>query len=213
MTDDIFDTRFENAEVELDDNKISIDDDVNLTGKDPTLKRVKIGVGWDLNAFDSDAVDLDVSVIMLNKDEMTREDGDFVFYNNLKAYEGGVVHEGDSRTGAGEGDDESISIMLEKIPFDILRVVFVLSVYKGYEKEHNLGMVRNAYMRVVNDETQHEILRFELTEILKDKTETGMLVAALNRIGPKWHFTPICEFVPGGLADIATRYGMVIGQQ
>jgi len=213
MTDDIFDTRFEDKDVELKDHRISVGDDINLMSKDPTLKNITVGVGWDLSAFDADAVDLDVSLVMLNKDEMTRENGDFVYYNNLEAYEGGIVHNGDSRTGAGDGDDESLSIMLEKVPFDILKILFVLSIYKGYEKEQNMGMVRNAYIRVVNSETQHEILRFELDNILKDKTESGLVVASLNREGPKWHFVPVCEFVPGGLGDIATRYGMIIGQQ
>jgi tellurium resistance protein TerD len=213
MVDDIFDTRFENKDIELDGHIITVGDDINVTAKDPTMRHITVGMGWDLNAFDADALDLDMSAFMLNRNNGTRDDGDFVFYNNLKAYNGGVAHNGDSRTGAGDGDDESITISLETVPFDILKIVFVLSVYKGYEKEQTVGMVRNAYIRLMNTETRHEILRFQLNEILKDRKETGLVVASLNREGPKWHFTPVCEFIPGGLAEIATRYGMVIGQE
>lgn len=213
MVDDIFDTRFENKDIEIADHIVKMGDDINISAKDPTMRHITVGMGWDLNAFDADALDLDMSVFMLNKNNATREDGDFVFYNNLKAYNGGVTHNGDSRTGAGDGDDESVTIHLEMVPFDILRIAFVLSVYKGYEKEQSVGMVRNAYIRIMNTETRHEILRFPLTEVLKDRKETGVLVASLNREGPKWHFTPVCEFIPSGLGEIAARYGMVIGQE
>ncbi len=208
---DIFDPSFEQtAEVELSDNRCSKGDDINLTAKDPTMKSVVIGIGWDLNTFETDTLDLDVSCFLLNKDEKTRVDGDFVFYNNMEASEGAIIHHGDSRTGAGEGDDESITVHLNNIPYDVQKVMFALSIYRGEEKEQYMGTMRRAYIRVLNESNNQEILRYEITEDCKGKTETGMLVASLNREGPKWHFEAVGEFVKGGLAEIASGYDIIV---
>lgn len=211
--DDIFDTRFEGKEIELEDNRVEVGDDINLTAKDPAMSRVMIGLGWDFNNFEGDSVDLDVSVFLLDKNNMTRVDEDFVFYNNMQALDGAVSHDGDNRTGAGEGDDETVSINLHGIPFDVLKLMFVVSIYKGAEKDQRLGMVRRAYIRLVNPENRFEILRYELNSALEDRNETAMLVGSLNREGPKWHFTPLDEFVEGGLAQVATNYGIVVQNQ
>ncbi len=213
MADDIFDTRFEGKEVEIEDNRIILGADFNLTGADPTLRNVLIGAGWDLNAFNADALDLDLSLFLLTKDNTTRGDADFIFYNQPVALDGGIKHNGDSRTGAGDGDDENILIDVQAVPFDILQILVVVTIYKGFEKEQNLDMVRNAYVRVVNADTNHELCRYELDAVLDDKMETGVIVGALNREGPKWHFKPMDEFVEGGLGEMARRYGMIINQE
>src|SRR5262245_37821024 len=128
---DILDTRFEGKEIELKANLAKLGDDINIMAKDPSLRRLHIGVGWDLNAFDTDAMDLDVSIFLLGKDEKTRVDEDFIFYNNMQALNGGVKHSGDSRTGAGDGDDESVVIDLQSLPFEVTKAVCVLSIYRG----------------------------------------------------------------------------------
>lgn len=210
---DIFDTRFEGKDVELTDGRVKLGDDVNLTAKDPALHKILVGAGWDLNAFNADSLDLDVSVFLLGKDGKTRVDEDFIFYNQPQAFEGGIVHGGDSRTGAGDGDDETVFINLHSVPFDVMEIVFVLTIYKGAEKNQNLGMVRNAYLRLVNTVNDMELLRYELSADLEDRTDTGMVVASLYREGPKWHFKPVAEFVPEGLKTLAERYGLIIVQQ
>lgn len=211
MSDDaFFDTSFENKEIEIEANLVSVGDDINIIEKNPALKRVLIGLGWDLNAFDADAIDLDVSCLLLDKDGQTMEDQDFVFYNNMEAREGAVIHNGDNRTGAGDGDDESMLVDLTKLPFDIMRVLFVISIYQGFEKEQNLGMMKNAYIRLVDADTDEEMYRFVLKEELQDRMETAMLVAAIDREGPKWHFRPLGEFEERGLEGVATDRGMII---
>ena len=211
---DIFEkAKLEDKEIDLDDNFAKFGDDVNITAKDPTLRRVLVGAGWDLNAFNSEILDLDISVILIDKDGMTREDEEFVFYNNLEAYDGAVKHNGDSRTGAGDGDDETISIDLQGLPFDIMKCLFVFSIYKGQEKKHELRQVRNIYIRIVNEENGHELIRYEMDKDLEDHAETAVIAASLNREGPKWHFTPVCDFAEGGLGEIASRYGLVIVSQ
>jgi tellurium resistance protein TerD len=213
MSDDIFDTRFEGKDIDLEDNFVSLGDDINLTAKDPSLRNVVIGAGWDLNAFNADALDLDLSLFLLDKNEQTRQDADFIFYNQPEALEGGIKHHGDSRTGAGDGDDENVTVDLQAVPFDVMRVVITITIYKGYEKEQNLDMVRNAYVRLVNADTNQELCRYKIDNILEDKEETGVIIGALNREGPKWHFKPEADFVPGGLGEIARGYGLIINQE
>ena len=213
MSQDIFDTRFEGKDVEITDNRVFLGQEVNITAKDPAMSRILIGMGWEMNAFDSEALDLDVSVFLLGKDDKTRIDEDFIFYNNLQGCDGAVRHNGDSRNGAGDGDDESILIDLKGVPFDVMKIVFTLSLYKGEEKSQNLSQLRNAYIRLVNADTQVELLRYDLDKDLAEKEEIGAVIATLNREGPKWHFTPVAESVEGGLAKIAVRYGLVIMNQ
>lgn len=206
---DIFDPVYD-VKIEVSDNKVVKGEDVNLLSKDPTLKNLVVGVGWQLNAFDADTLDLDISCFLLNKDGKTRVDEDFVFYNNLEASDGAVVHNGDNLTGAGEGDDESISIDLSGLPFDVVKVMFVFSIYRGEEKDQTMSKVRSPYIRLINASNGQELLRYDVTEDIQDVTETGMRVASLNREGPKWHFEAVGEPVQGGLAEIATEYGIIV---
>lgn len=210
---DIFDTRFEQRDIDLKASLVELGDDVNLLQKDPTLKSIEIAAGWDANAFNAEIPDLDLSIFLLGKDGKTRVDEDFVFYNQTQVLEGGIKHNGDSRTGAGDGDDESISVNLHAVPLDVMQIAIVVSVYKGYEKEQNLGMVRNIYVRLLNSENNEELVRFKLDDVLEDIEETGVVAAMINREGPKWHFKPEGECVLKGLSEIAQRYGIVIGQE
>lgn len=211
--DDFFETQYEGKQVEISDGLVGIGDDVNLKEKDPALRHAMIGAGWSINAFDSDVLDLDVSVFLLDKTGKTRIDEDFIFYNFTESPDGGVRHLGDSRTGAGDGDDESITIDTHIVSFEIMRVLIVLSIYKGYEKRQNLGMVRDAYVRIVNPDTRHELCRYNLDKVLIDRTETAVIAGSLDREGPKWHFRPQAEFIEGGLGEAARRFGLIINQE
>lgn len=210
---DILDTSHEGKEVELKPNLVALGDDINITQMDPTIKNILIGVGWDVNNFSGENLDLDISLFMLNKDNETREDADFVYYNNPEAIEGHVRYHGDSRTGAGDGDDETLSINLESLPFEIVTLAFALTIYKGDEKGQNLGLVRNTYIRLVNKDTDHELLRYNMDEDFANRTETAVIVATIDREGPKWHFRPKNDFVEGGLPALVQRHGMIVGQQ
>lgn len=209
---DILDTRFEGRDIELNANFASVGDDINILAKDPGLKSLHVGVGWDVNAFDADAVDVDFSIFLIGKDGKTREDADFVFYNNPKGLNGAIEYSGDSRTGMGDGDDESFFINLQGVPFDIFKIVFVISIYRGYEKQQGIRQIQNGYLRLVNADSNTEIVRFDLSKIVEERKDTGIIAGSLNREGPKWHFTPLAEYVEGGLAEIAQHYGCVIVQ-
>lgn len=181
----------------------------DIRKKIPDLNNLMIGLGWDHKIFEESPVDVDLSCFLLDRTDQTRENEDFIFYNSETGCMGAVRHQGDSRTGAGDGDDETILIDLNGIPFEVLKIVFVVSIYEAYEREQNFGMVRNLYFRMVNEADGNEIFRFKLPEI--DYAESHAIrVGELVREGPRWFFNAEGTDIPGGLAKIATQYGMVI---
>jgi tellurium resistance protein TerD len=189
-------------------NKIKTGEEINLTLKDPTLNEILIGVGWDLKKFDAKPLDLDVSMFLLNAADKTRVDEDFVFYNNMIGCDGSVKHMGDSRTGAGDGDDEVMMINLNELPFDVSKVAFVLSIYDMDFNEHNFSMVKNVYFRIENKNTDHELFRYELDDELTG--DEGLMIGYLERVGAEWMFQAVGETVKGGLGKIADEYGIIV---
>lgn len=210
---DILDTRFDGNDYEINKNACTLGDDINLLQKDPALRKITAAVGWDSKAFGGQDVDVDISLFLVDSNKMTRDNQDFVFYNNMTAYDGAVTHEGDNRTGAGDGDDETMQFDLRGIPFDVQHIVFVYSIYRGKEKEQNLSLVKNSYLRLDNAETGHELVRFDLDEHFAELQDTAAIVGSINREGPKWHFTPLKETFAGGLTEVATNFGMNIIRQ
>lgn len=184
---------------------------VNLTRIDPTLKKISIGLGWDVIGFENEAPDLDASVFLLNKHDKTAADEDFVFYNNVKSADESVLHKGDNRTGAGDGDDENIEMDLMRLPFDVIKASFVVSIYEAELREHSFANVRNCFLRIVNMETGIELMRFNLDkEFTENPTSTGLIVGNLLREGPNWFFEGIGKFEVGGLPKIATDFGIIV---
>ena len=130
---------------------------VSLSKTDPGMKNVLIGLGWDVRATDGQDYDLDASVFLLAENGKVRNDLDFIFYNNLRSTDGSVEHTGDNRTGKGDGDDESIKIKLDKIPADVTKIVFVVTIHDATVRRQNFGQVEGAFIRLVNDDTQIEV--------------------------------------------------------
>lgn len=183
----------------------------NLTRMDPTLRKITVGIGWDVIGFDSEAPDLDASVFLLDKSGKTRNDEDFIFYNNLKSANGEVEHRGDNRTGAGDGDDEVIFVDLISLPFDVISIAFVISIYDAGVREQSFKGVRNCFLRISNEETGIELMRFNLDkEFEEDSKATAVTVGSLLREGPNWFFEGTGKLEKGGLPKIATDYGIVV---
>ena len=185
-------------------------EEINVTRLDPTLREVTLGFGWDLKRFEGDPIDLDACLFLLDKHDRTRQDEDFVFYNNLSGREGAARHMGDSRTGAGDGDDEKIVVDLMALPFEIAKLAFVLAIYDLDLNNNNFSMVRNVFFRIVNNETNTETFRFELDDDMGNGT--ALLVGHLERVGADWIFKAMGEPIQGGLAKIAADYAIVVAQ-
>ena len=179
---------------------------IDLT-KDNNLLKAIIGLGWDTNRYDGGSeFDLDASAFLVGENGKTQNDHDFIYYNNLNHPSGGVVHTGDNRTGEGEGDDEQIVIEFGKVPANIHRIAMTVTIHDAEARSQNFGQVSNAFVRVVNEETGVELMRYDLTE--EYSIETAMVVCELYRHNGEWKFNAIGSGFQGGLAALCTNYGL-----
>lgn len=179
---------------------------VSLTKTDPSMKRVLVGLGWDARSTDGQDFDLDASAFLLSASGKVRSPADFIFYNNLASVEGSVKHTGDNRTGEGDGDDESLKINLDLVPADVAKIVFVVTIHDAAARGQNFGQVSGAFIRLVNEDTQKEVTRYDLSE--DASTETAMLFAELYRHNGEWKFKAIGQGYKGGLSSVCAEYGV-----
>jgi len=181
---------------------------VSLTKEAPGLKTINVGLGWDTRVTDGAAFDLDASVFLIGADGKVRSDSDFIYYNNLKSTCGSVEHTGDNKTGAGEGDDEVVIVGLEKVPADVQKVMFSVTIHEAETRKQNFGMVTSAFIRIVNKDNNAEIARFDLSE--DASTNTAMNFGELYRQGSDWKFRAVGQGFDGGLGPLAKSFGVSV---
>jgi tellurium resistance protein TerD len=181
---------------------------VNLSKEAPSMQRAIIGLGWDARSTDGSPFDLDASAFMLKADDKVRGDSDFIFYNQAKSTDGSIEHKGDNRTGAGEGDDEVLRVDLTRVPAEVLKVAFAATIHEAEVRRQNFGMVRRAYIRIVNEGDGQEIARYDLSE--DASTEAAMIFGELYRQGSDWKFRAVGQGFAGGLGPLAKNFGVSI---
>ncbi len=181
---------------------------VNLSKEAPGLNKIVVGLGWDARATDGAAFDLDASAFLVKQDGKVRADSDFCFYNNKVVADGAVQHTGDNTTGAGEGDDETVKVELSKIPADLDKVVFAVTIHEADARKQNFGQVNHAYIRIVNEEGGQEIARYDLSE--DASTETAMIFGEIYRVGGDWKFKAVGQGFAGGLGPLAASFGVSV---
>lgn len=181
---------------------------LSLSKADPGLTKLLVGLGWDERATDGVDFDLDASAFLLSASGKVRSDADFIFYNQLRSPDGSVEHTGDNRSGAGDGDDEVVKIDLSLIPADVDKVVFTVTIHDAEARRQNFGQVNNASIRVVNQLTNAEIVRYDLAEDYS--TETAMVFGELYRNGSEWKFRAVGQGYKGGLSAMCRQYGLNI---
>jgi tellurium resistance protein TerD len=179
---------------------------VNLSKEAPGLNKMVVGLGWDTRSTDGAAFDLDGAVFLLNTTGKVRSDADFVFYNNLKSVDGSIVHSGDNRTGAGDGDDESVTIDLARVPADVDKIAVCVTIHEADQRRQNFGQVSKAFVRCVNANGNTEIARYDLSE--DGSTEAAMIFGEVYRAGADWKFRAIGQGFKGGLGPLAKNYGV-----
>ena len=179
---------------------------VSLTKAAPGLTAVAVGLGWDARTTDGTEFDLDASAIVTDADGKALSDQHFVFFNNKTSPEGAVQHSGDNLTGAGDGDDEQITVTLSALPPNAGRVVFPVSIYDAGANGQTFGQVRNAFIRVVNQADGVELARYDLSE--DASTETAMVFGELYRNGEEWKFRAVGQGYSSGLSGIARDFGV-----
>lgn len=183
---------------------------VDLTKTNPGLTKVHIGLGWDTNKYDGGQdFDLDSSVFLLADSGKVTGPEDFIFYNNTTGGNGSVVHSGDNLTGDGAGDDEVVMVTLTDVPANVQRVTFTVTIHDAEARGQNFGMVSNAFIRVVNEATGEEIIRYDLGEDFS--IETALVVGELYRHGGEWKFSAIGSGYQGGLAALCNDFGLQVG--
>ncbi len=180
---------------------------VDLTKGNPTLKHVLVGLGWDVNRYDGGfAFDLDASAFLLGANGQTPNTDAFIFYGNLKHPSGAVEHMGDNLTGEGDGDDEQIMVDLTKIPDSIEKIAFTVTIYEAEERRQNFGQVDNSFIRIVDNDTGKELIRYDLGEDFS--IETAIVVGEIYRHGGGWKFNAVGSGFQGGLAALCANYGI-----
>ena len=182
---------------------------VSLTKGNPGLSKVVVGLGWDVNQFDTGGdFDLDAAVFMLTDSGKVSNQNDFVFYGNLEHPSGSVKHMGDNLTGAGEGDDEQIRIDLSLVPANLTKIAFTVTIYEAENRRQNFGQVNNAFIRVYNEANGEELVRYDLGEDFS--IETAAVFGELYKNGDEWKFNAIGSGYQGGLAALCANYGVQV---
>lgn len=182
---------------------------VDLTKTNPGLKEILVGLGWDTNRYDGGKdFDLDTSIFLLGASGKVNSDDDFVFYGNLKHASGSVEHLGDNLTGEGSGDDEQIKIDLSKVPANVEKIDFTVTIYEADTRNQNFGQVENAFIRVVNSATGEELIRYDLSEDFS--VETAVIVGELYRNRGEWKFNAVGSGFEGGLAALGRNFGVLL---
>ena len=182
---------------------------VSLTKGNPGLKHIVVGLGWDTNKYDGGFdFDLDSAAFLLDENGKVNADTDFVFYNNLKHSSGAVEHLGDNLTGEGDGDDEEVKVDLSLVPQNISKIAFTVTIHEALERRQNFGQVSNSYVRVIDEDTNQELLNYELGEDFS--IETAIVVCEIYRHNGEWKFNALGSGFEGGLEALCKNFGVNI---
>ncbi|OOO00279.1 MAG: stress protein [Epulopiscium sp. Nele67-Bin004] len=183
-------------------------DKVKLTKADgKALKNVTVGLGWDMAKKKSllGAIDCDASIFVLQNGKL-QSDNDIICYARKEHKSKTILHTGDNLTGRGEGDDEQIKIRLQDVPAEYDSIVFIVTIFMAKVKKQDFGMIQNAFIRIVDNSDDTEIMRYDLTENYAGKT--AMIFGELTRQDDgEWKFNAIGEGTDdGSISKLSKRY-------
>ncbi|MFD2370604.1 TerD family protein [Brevibacillus sp. GCM10020057] len=181
---------------------------IDLT-KGTNLSKLVVGLGWDTNKYSGgNDFDLDAAAFLLRAGGKATGIQDFVFYNNLKGANDSVIHTGDNLTGEGDGDDEQIKIDLARIPNEIEKIAITITIHDADIRKQNFGQVSNAFVRVVDEVTGREVLRYDLGEDFS--VETAIVVCEIYRYQGEWKFSAVGSGFSGGLKALCQNFGLQV---
>lgn len=178
----------------------------NLSREAPGLARLMVGLGWNARSTAGEAFDLDASAFLLTEAGKVRGEGDFIFYNNLKSIDGSVAHQGDNRTGDGDGDDEAVKVNLAGMSADIAKIAFAVTIHDAEARRQTFGQVSGAFIRVVDEGSGKELVRYDLSEDFS--TETALIFGELYRHQGEWKFRAVGQGYRGGLMELVQGFGI-----
>lgn len=181
---------------------------INLSKEVPGLSKITLGLGWKPRQTSGEEFDLDASAFMVTESGKVRSDADFIFYKQKNSTCGAVQHTGDNRNGQGEGDDEKINVDLSKVPADIQKIIFTVTIYEYATRKQNFGMVSEAYIRILDQNGGSVIARYDLSE--DASTVTAMIFGELYRNNGEWKFKAVGQGFSNGLEEMARNFGVAI---
>lgn len=177
---------------------------INLNKEKPGLNNITLGLGWDVPETGA-TFDLDASVFILNSDGKLVSDEHFIFFNNLQSPDGAVTHTGDNRTGAGDGDDESVNIQLNKLTSDATQIVFAITIDEATKRNQDFSKVKSAFVRIYNSDTNEMFCQYYLTEKFDGSIGSdALLIARFFKSNNEWVFEAMenaYDFGLGGLVE------------
>ena len=175
--------------------------------KHANLKHIRFGLGW--QAGQGENFDLDASALLLNSRGVVNDAQDVIFYNQPDTNRG-VKSEGDNKVGSysnvGQTDDETILVDLDRVPSNVESILFIVTIHQAKVRNQNFGMVHNAYIRVVDDDTNEELARYNLNE--KFSLQISCEIAKLNKTNFGWEFTAIGNGRTDDLEGVLISYGV-----
>jgi len=177
---------------------------VDLTKGNANLDKILVGLGWDENSNSGADFDLDASVFMVGKSGKVEQTKNFIFFNNLQSPNGSVVHTGDNLTGDADGDDETVKVSLSKVPLDVEKIIFTVSIYQAKQRRQNFGQVTNAYIHILDEMTGAELLRFDLTEDYSHAD--SVIVGEIYRHNNEWKFSATGNGISGEIDALVAKF-------
>ena len=157
---------------------------IDLTKGNSTIKKLLVGLGWDPTV--SGNFDCDASVIVLDNESKLEET---IYFGNKKSKNNSIIHNGDNLTGFGDGDDEVITVDIKNLSAATNKLIFVVNIYKSEERNQHFGMVKNAYIRIINEESKEELAKFNLSDDFSGKT--ALIVGEIYKYNNEWKFNAI----------------------
>jgi len=190
---------------------------VDLTKGRSGLREVIVGLGWDeveqdrsffgsLFSKPKPPIDCDASAIVCGPDGKLSQASDIVYFGNLTHRSGCIIHKGDNLTGEGKGDDEQIVVKLDTMPPNVSKIVFVVNIFQASARQQHFGLIKNAFIRVVDASTHEELCRYNLSEKTYDGM-TAMIFGELYRYQNEWKFSAIGEATrDDSIKDLSLRF-------
>lgn len=192
--------------------KLSKGTSININKAAPSLRKVRMGLGWDTASGTGHQFDLDASAFVCRNDAGNPKllsNEHFVFYNNPRDPDSALQHTGDNRTGLGDGDDESIIVDLSRVNPTADEISFIVTIHDAHARRQSFGQVRNSYIAIYNDETGEEIAKYRLEDDFS--TQIAVQFGSLYRQGNEWSFKAVGAGLNVDLGDIILKYGGVLG--
>ncbi|MEE0918649.1 MAG: TerD family protein [Lachnospiraceae bacterium] len=184
---------------------------VSLTKENAGLTSVMVALGWDeaerkrgLFSPKPEPIDCDASAFLLTNGKVARKE-DVVYFGNLTHMSGAVRHMGDNLTGEGNGDDEQIFVDLQNVPADYDRIAIVVNIYQCEQRRQHFGMIKNAYIRIMDGKSGKELCRYNLTDDYSNMT--AMIFGEVYRHGSEWKFNAVGQgTTDAGINELIKRF-------